>query len=261
MVGYAIPFGVPVSRKTSTGILKGRVYDAENPPRGLPRVLVRLNDLTAVTDRNGEFTFGSLRPGTYYLTLDKESIGMNRVTVQKSPLPVTVLAGKKNRIEVGVTRGAAVSGRVILFPSLGKSGEDVTTSPRSAADSPPPRTLANAPGTAPGATTEAASAGGTETDQPEPYGLANVLVELQNPSETLRRLTDRKGRFLFEDVRPGTWTLKLHEAGLPENHYLEQDTFTFELKPGETKEILARVLLKKRPIRIIEEGGVIEEEQ
>ena len=81
------------------------------------------------------------------------------------------------------------------------------------------------------------------------------------PSETLRRLTDRRGRFIFEDVRPGKWTLKVYEAGLPEYHYLEQNTFTFELKPGGKEEVLVRVLPKVRRIEIIEEGEILEVEE
>ena len=77
----------------------------------------------------------------------------------------------------------------------------------------------------------------------------------------MRRLTNREGRFEFEEVRPREWTLKIYEDNLPKYHYFERDTFNFELKPGERKEILVKVLQKKRPINIIEEGEILLEEE
>ncbi len=255
LVGYEIPFGLPVSRKTSTGILKGRVYNAQSPERGIPRAIVRLNEFTAVTDRNGNFTFGSLKPGTYYLTLDRESIGMDCVMVEKSPMGVTIAGGKKSRAEVGVTRSASVTGRVVLYQFVRKLPEGEPAGGEENAMNLPPGDAANTQQPATGAvSTEAADGALVES-----HGLPNIFVELTNPSETLRRITDGKGRFFFEDVRPGDWTLKIYDAGLPENHYLEQDTFTLELKPGDRKEVFARVLPKKRRIKIIEEGGVLGE--
>ena len=74
-------------------------------------------------------------------------------------------------------------------------------------------------------------------------------------------LTDRKGRFSFDDVRPGQWTLAVHADNLPEYHYLEKDTFEIELAPGDKKELLVRVLPRKRTIQVIEEGGTLIEEE
>jgi hypothetical protein len=47
--------------------------------------------------------------------------------------------------------------------------------------------------------------------------------------ETLRRLTDSKGRFQFEEVRPGSWDMKLYPYNLPEYHAFDKDAFTAEL--------------------------------
>lgn len=95
----------------------------------------------------------------------------------------------------------------------------------------------------------------------EARGLANVLLEFKSELEIWRVLTDRKGRFRFDDVRPGQWTLTVHADNLPQYHYLEKDSFEIELAPGEKKEMLIRVLPKKRTIRIIEEGETLIEEE
>ncbi len=250
IVEYGIPFSVPVSRKTKTAMLQGRVYDAENGQRAIPGVVVRLNQLTTVTDRRGNFIFGSLKPGKYYLTLDKAGIGMNRLTVQSSPLGVVVAGGKRNWVEVGVTRRARVKGRVAVYPATREQNATPGWN-REAERVAGEKAQANAP---PGEPVFTANGLHESADS---YGLPNVLVELSNSSEVLRRFTDRKGRFLFEDVRPGDWTLKVVNAELPEHHYLEKESFSLDLKPADEKEFLARVLPRERPIQIIETGEVI----
>ncbi|UCB52270.1 MAG: hypothetical protein JSV10_09845 [Candidatus Zixiibacteriota bacterium] len=92
-------------------------------------------------------------------------------------------------------------------------------------------------------------------------GLGNTLVEITNGKEVLRQLTDQEGRFYFEEVRPGTWTLKVYDHDLPAQHYLEQEEFRFELKPAEEKEVTARVLPRLRPIQIIDEGPLGQEKK
>jgi outer membrane protein OmpA-like peptidoglycan-associated protein len=47
------------------------------------------------------------------------------------------------------------------------------------------------------------------------------------------------------------------DKDLPDNHYLEKNSFEFNLKPGEKSEILVKILPKIRQIRILEEGGKV----
>ena len=84
---------------------------------------------------------------------------------------------------------------------------------------------------------------------------------MRKDSEIQRRVTDRKGRFAFEDLRPGTWTFTVYNGMLPEHHYYEKDTFTFELEPDDREEIVVKVLPRIRPIRMLEENGVVLEEK
>ena len=95
----------------------------------------------------------------------------------------------------------------------------------------------------------------------EDYGLANTIIELRSSSEIRRTVTDNQGRFEFEELRPGKWTLKINSENLPEYHYLEKDTFELELKPGQRVEISAKVLPKKRRIQIIAEPKTLLEEE
>lgn len=252
MIQYAIPFRLPVSRKKSIGVVKGYVYDEETK-EAISDIIVRVNGATAVTDKNGNFTFPSLKPGTYYLNIDRARIGLDRITVQKNPIEVTVESRKETRVEIGITQPVIVFGQIMLYqfengyksnPGQEKSEDNNTNY----------YVVGNG-------NNNNGSLNNDTTRLVKAYGLANILVELTNGSEMKRCVADKKGYFRFEELRPGKWTLKVYHANLPEYHYLEKDTFVVESEPGGRKEVLVRVLPKKRPIRIIEEGGALLEEE
>ncbi len=252
MIEYTVPFGFPVSRRKSIGILKGRLYDEETK-EAIPDVILRLDGATAVSDKKGNFIFPSLRPGTHYLNVDRAGIGLNRIPVQKTPLKVTVEGGKETFTEIGITQSAALFGQIMLY-RFGENHSNNLLQEKS--------TDRNANYYVVGERiNDNASLSSDETKLVKTRELANILVEITNGSEIKRRVTDGKGRFRFEELRPGKWTLKIYDDNLPEYHYFEEDTFEFELKPGEEKEALVRVLPKKRLIRLIDEGGTLVEEE
>ncbi|MEW5768090.1 MAG: carboxypeptidase regulatory-like domain-containing protein [bacterium] len=242
-IEYIIPFGLPVSKK-DTGMVKGYVYDEETK-EPLPDIIIRVNGMTVATDQKGNFVFPSLRPGNYYLHVER--MGLNRISVQQTPIEVTVESGEKTWVEIGIVRTAALVGQVMVYGlennynhnSLGEKGGDKKADYYVIGEG------------------NRTSLDDKATNLVEASGLANMVVELANGSEIKRRLTDRRGRFEFEELRPDKWTLKIYDNNLPEYHYLEKDTFEFELKPGQEEEILVKVLPKKRRIQIIEEGGTL----
>ena len=247
MVECTIPLGLPVCRKKSIGRIEGHVYDEEtrNP---VGDCLLRLNGSTAVTDKAGNFTFPSVRPGIYYLSVDMVSIGMNRIPSRKMPLELAVQGGEKTLAYIPVTRAARLSGRVIVYSYKNNHNNKI------------------APSEEPNTIDEFYVAGNSDSNSAdtkliEDHGLANVIVELKNSSEIRRTDTDNQGGFVFEELRPGEWTLKIYSDNLPEYHYLEKDTFELELRPGQREEISAKVLPRKRRIRIIAEPQTLLEEE
>ncbi|MCJ7730640.1 MAG: hypothetical protein MUO27_12320, partial [Sedimentisphaerales bacterium] len=90
---------------------------------------------------------------------------------------------------------------------------------------------------------------------------ANATVEIKSNSEIKRTDTDNQGGFVFEELRPDKWTLKIYSDNLPEYRYLEEDTFELELRPGQKEEISAKVLPRKRRIHIIAEPQTLLEEK
>lgn len=137
-------------------------------------------------------------------------------------MEITLGEGEESYIEIGIVQGANVCGQITVYDFIEKKLE--------------------------------------EKKIVESGKLESTYVEITNGKERQLRITDERGYFQFEDLRPGKWTLKIYSDNLPMYHYLEKDTFDFELKPGDKKEITAKVLPRERHIKIIEEGGILEEE-
>ncbi|HEU4642376.1 MAG TPA: hypothetical protein VFS44_07955, partial [Gemmatimonadaceae bacterium] len=214
---YRVPLGIPVSHSRTSARISGRVYDVESG-RGVANALVRVGGRAVLTDGAGRLMLTGIRPGVQYLELDRGSIGLDRVPTQENPLPVKVTVGGTTRVELGVVRAARVSGQVDVFNAT------------------------------------AAGAADSGSSITRVGGLQGAIVALTSGSEIVRRVTDGDGRFRFEDLRPGRWTLRVERAMLPPEHYLEQEAFELDVAPGSDTAIAARVLPRKRAIRIIIKG-------
>jgi hypothetical protein len=57
----------------------------------------------------------------------------------------------------------------------------------------------------------------------------------------MRRLTNPNGDFEFVGLKPGIWTLSLLHDDLPENATPIENSYTFELEPGQKAEAAFRV--------------------
>lgn len=240
IVLFRIPFGLPVGRKNSIGVLDGTIHDQETG-QPIPNVVLHLNGATAVTDNDGEFTFPSLKPGNFRLNVDSASIGLDRIPAQKTSLEVDIEGGKEESIDIEITKSADFVGKIMIYEFAKEDG------------------LQKGFSISKGGNKATETAGRDKIV--ETRSLPNALLELKSEQETWRVLADKKGRFRFDDVRPGDWILTIHADNIPQYHYLEKDNFEIELTPGERKEMLIRVLPKKRTIQIIEQGGTLIEEE
>jgi hypothetical protein len=222
-IEYVLPIGVPVKRLSSTGILKGRVIDEDG--KGMSDVLLNAGTSAAITGRDGSFTFPPLAPGSSYLILDKSSVGLDRISLQSLPMEVPIRGGDETTLELRIVRSGSIRGRVSMFafPEGLKEGE-------------PLRYVA---------------AGGH----------AGMPLELSNGLEIHRRVSDSRGQFVFADLRPGVWTLTAYDYSLPEHHLIQQDTFQVEVKPGTHTDLEVKVLPRRRALRLIEEGVLIQQEE
>jgi hypothetical protein len=85
---------------------------------------------------------------------------------------------------------------------------------------------------------------------PGEKGIPDVLVLLE-PGDN-NAYTDEDGKFIFENVLPGTYRMRLDPATLPEDSvYTSPEELTFEVPVGgELKDINFLIYVKPRPIMI-----------
>lgn len=209
---YTVPLSIPVARRTSAGQVRGRIMNEQG--KGFANVLVNIGSAAAVTDANGGFYFPSLPPGRHYLILDKASLGLEFVTVQPMPMTLEVRGGDEVRVMLDVTRSSTISAALELyaFDEKDTSGSSLIFA-----------------GSHPGMT-----------------------IELTRGQEILRRIADHRGQVVFNDLRPGVWTIR--PAGeLPRFHAFEQEVFEINVGPGKHQEVRFRILPRRRSIRILQD--------
>jgi uncharacterized protein (DUF2141 family) len=236
LLSYTIPLGIPVRKKKGIGGIRGTVSDAEGKP--LQKVVVEVGGLTAVTDKTGEFTFPGFKPGTYYLGVEQGSIGMGRITTEKTPLPLEVRGGETSQVSIRITPSCRVTGRL----SLREPDSDGNVRTEMKQDQAREFSLKGQEG--------------MEDKDKSALKLVNILVEISRGEESIRQVTDDKGRFSFYDLRPGTWTVKVAADNLPAYHYVEKKSYSIELKSGEEQTIDIQVLPRVRKIQMIDEGQI-----
>jgi outer membrane protein OmpA-like peptidoglycan-associated protein len=227
MVEYTVPLKLPVSRKKNIGVVKGHIYNEESKAPVQDVILV-LGKSTAVTDKNGNFEFPSLKAGNYKLYINQSSIAVGFAVVQPTPIDIVVTKEKEFSIEIGVSRSATVYGKIMVYDFDNADRKGYL------------KTLQNGDG-----------------EIVQSRGSTNTLLELINDKGMLRQVTDRDGTFSFEGLHPGKWTLKINDGDLPENHYIDKNTYEYHLKPGEKTEVSIKVLPRIRHMRMLEEGGKV----
>jgi cell division septation protein DedD len=227
LVEYSIPLGVPVARNKDLGELKGRVYDW-NTKQGLGGVILKINDRTVATNSRGEFLFHSLTEDEYFLDVIDGSLGPNLVPQMNIPLSLMISGGEKKELDIAVLPGARLTGTVEVSDI---SGESQIPAIQLSLESDP--------------------SGSKKT-----YGLKNTLIELRGNQNIYRRVTDDRGTFSFNGLRPGTWELKIFDNSLPELFKLEKDQFTFELESGSEEKVRVKVVPRQRQIRMVNKGAI-----
>jgi hypothetical protein len=254
---YRLTLGVPVGMNRSIGSVKGTLLDMENG-KPVKRAAVRLNEYMAITDDAGRFSFQALPPGSdYYLSLDKSTIGMDKVLAQPTPLRVNVTGGGEKTLDLGVERGVAVKGKVVVYAVVNDSSDHFKAEKM--------KQYLNEYYVAGSSQKKSSGIDVTVTNgktrMVPDYGLGSVLVELKKDDETYRRVTDNDGSFYFDGLRSGRWSLTVYEYNLPEMHRLEKPVSEIELKPGDERIVLVKVLPIRRQIQFERREGAVLEEQ
>lgn len=228
------PFELSDSPWRGAGTVHGRVYDLDSR-QGLPKIIVRMNEVRAVTDNRGYFEFPPIRPGTHFLTVDRLTLPLDKTTIEKNPKVITVARHAENVVEIGLTAACTLAGNVIVCDLPNNNGVEVAEiNPQSDCD-------------------DLARTNDVEKDSLSiarpTAGMSNVLVQLSNGRETRRRVTDAFGHVRFDQLPKGRWVLHINKYYLPEGFHLERDSLVFDLAPQQEAQFTLRIrpALKQDP--------------
>jgi protocatechuate 3,4-dioxygenase beta subunit len=81
-----------------------------------------------------------------------------------------------------------------------------------------------------------------------------MVLEASDGNGRYRTITDREGRFLFTDLRPGPWRVRVVHAQLPERHYVEREEVEVAVVSGQRASVEFEVRERQRTIDVIRSG-------
>jgi hypothetical protein len=219
---YRVAFRTPLPARRGGSRLAGTIQMLDGAgPRPLSGVIFNIGGQRAVSSGGGKFVFNRLKPGRHLLQVDQASLGLSFILNHSAPMYVEVDPNSQVEVRLTAFAAAKVRGRVMCYR------EELMVPP------PDLSGALSAPKYVPAG------------------GLANQLVELTNGGERRRVFTDAEGRFQIDRLPPGAWTLSVSGESLSGLHRLEQSKYSFEIHPGDAREVEIRVLPVARPIRLI----------
>jgi hypothetical protein len=116
-LNYAYSFGVPLKKVIQAGDLKGRVI-RENG-ESVEGLVISFMNKTAITDRNGEFSFKSVPVGRHLLFVDKSGLAIDEIPEIANQFEVEILEDKVSELNFKITKGAKLTGKFELVKTGG----------------------------------------------------------------------------------------------------------------------------------------------
>jgi hypothetical protein len=231
MLSYTVPIQVATMRRTDVATLRGQVFDQESG-KGLSNIVLKMERLVAITDERGNFSFPSVPRGVYELQVAGGKLPVGMIPVVPMPVEVDLLNEGEVPVKLPYIRGATIGGVIqvyepdaSLLPSqtfvqVGRGG--------------PPKPL-------PAAALELKPT----------HGLGGILVEVKSGEQVYRRLTNGNGEFRFAGLQPGTWTVKIDPAALPDNATIDETSVTLVVKPSAEETVEFKVEQRIRSMRML----------
>jgi hypothetical protein len=213
---YGMPLRLPVGPLRTPGRVTGRVVDAVSG-RGVPGALVRLGPQVAITDKDGEVSFGGVPGGQHRLSMSQETSFANAVFVGDPTLTVDSTRVKPTSFSLAIARSARVDVDVRRFTT-------VRTAVSAGADS-------------------LAEAG----------AVSNATLILAGERDTLYRSTTENGKASFTDIPPGAWTLTIR-GDTPAFTRFDPDRLELALEPGASQAVTFRLVPRRREVQMIGDG-------
>jgi len=207
LVSYAIPFSLPVCRRTDIGDLNGYIYN-QNDFTPVSGAMLLCGPDRVSTGPDGRFSFPCITAGVHcpnFSMLPDDLIG-----VSSDKLEVDVPGGAKTEICIPVVPACSIRGEIILYNY--KDLFAILISPENAEIVPQ-------------------------------NGLQGVRVAIarKEEKEIYSCMTNEKGEFRFPKLRPGEWHIRIFKDVIPPLHELDMNDLVFEVLPGEERAVNFKV--------------------
>lgn len=173
-------------------------------------IIFSLNGKKTMTDKNGYFKYPMVKVGSYVLTMDESRFKINTIAGTPGPYKIEIQPGREVPFEIELTKSARLQGRIVVR-------EDEKS--------------------------------GTKGYYPVKEEIDKLIIEASNGTETFRILTKSDGTFRFNDLRPGSWNIKVYPNGIPSGYILEKDLFKFDLKANMDEQLDIIIRKKSRVIQ------------
>jgi hypothetical protein len=178
--------------------------------KNIEGIVLSLGADKAVSDKRGNYSFPMLAAGTYYMMIDYSRAGINAVLETPGPYLVEIRPGEKTNFDFGLTLSSRITGEIVLVKEASEDNKMYV---------------------------------GTKNK------LGKLMIEAKNRGEVFRTFTNADGKFSFESLRPGKWTVKVYERGIPKEYELVSDLFSLDLTPGHTEHVEVKMKEKLRRIK------------
>jgi hypothetical protein len=107
-VNYAYSFGVPLKKVIQAGDLAGRLTRENGEPAD--GILISFMNRTAITNRNGEFSFKAVPAGRHLLFVDKSGLAIDEIPEIADQFTVEIFEDKISEVNFKITKGARLIG-------------------------------------------------------------------------------------------------------------------------------------------------------
>lgn len=108
---YTLHLNVPIRKIRAYGSLQGNIANSDGTK--IDGLKLHLGQYTAITDGKGYFSFKNIKPDTYFLELEQESLSLNDITTIDIPQKITIAEGT-NYFSFGITKAAGIKGFITL---------------------------------------------------------------------------------------------------------------------------------------------------
>jgi len=220
LVEYTIPLNIPVSKRKDFGKLEGSLFDFYSKIP-IPKATMSCKGNRVMTDDLGCFAFPFLSSGDHFVKT--EILPNDLISVNSMGEKINIIGGKNNKIKIPVVTSCTIEGDLFHY-----GFEDTIESLK--------KIILE----------------GTQPQLQEIGGIRGMRIIINKDDEIFTTVTNTAGHFSFRKLRPGQWHIRIETENLPELHYLDMNNLIIDVKPGEQRKIVFKVIPQERHVQALE---------